>query len=350
MLTVSQRVKFFLTGALFPLCCVAAVWIEPFSFAHEPWQSGHIQDYAILMLRWPTIGAFVPVIVASAASLTIWTALPGASRYAAVRWGIVTGIPVTLLYLLLILVTTGPITFIAAAFFGPALAVSVYGIKTLYVRARRFTILHLLIFTTFCALGVFVANILGIFEYFIEAFLSLCLWIAAATPTLNLITYIRAAITVRDEENAAGALGTRRKWLVGLLAFFVAHGASARLSLALLLEEYAKLPMTDPNCYLSSAAAHGHAWLVGEACGEVSRQTKRLKFLELVICLRWPHAHRVVRKIYNRCGPTLARVCRMNRWFADATYLVLTPLERVAEWLRSALEVPSESVAAMYRG
>ena len=91
---VRRRVSFFLTGVVIPLICVAFVWAGGETGIDPPPQSGELKDYAVVMLRWPAIGEFLPCIAFSAASLASWTLDPRLNRYFLVRIGVYSGIPV----------------------------------------------------------------------------------------------------------------------------------------------------------------------------------------------------------------------------------------------------------------
>lgn len=89
-------------------------------------------------------------------------------------------------------------------------------------------------------------------------------------------------------------------------------------------------PPDQPSLSLrfSSAAAHGHHWLVRaeSAAGgsaAVNLQMRRLKLLEFALAAACPRLHRFARRSYNRLGPPLARICRRTAWLADAAYAAL---------------------------
>src|SRR5690606_23557620 len=58
--------------------------------------------------------------------------------------------------------------------------------------------------------------------------------------------------------------------------------------------------------------------------------------------------HRALRRRYDHLGPPLARWCRRNPWFADATYVLLKPAEWSAEWTRRVLGVSTHKVHRLY--
>lgn len=129
-----------------------------------------------------------------------------------------------------------------------------------------------------------------------------------------------------------------------------------RTSLNLMMEEYAKLPTTNPNCYVSSAAANGHPDFVRSRavrCSQgnivlINQQMRRVKFLELALMCFSPYLHRWVRKTYDRIGPTLARILCSHPLLADIAFVLLVPFEGLAELIRLALGIPNKAIARMY--
>jgi hypothetical protein len=125
--------------------------------------------------------------------------------------------------------------------------------------------------------------------------------------------------------------------LFGLLAWLAAYLGAWRTSFIWMLQEYARLPTTAPTgCYISTAAARGHRWLVrSEACvsrdGSVHRVNDQMRFLkagELLLTSVSPSAHRACRWVYDRVGPLLAAAL-VHPVLADVAYLLLKP----PEWL-----------------
>ena len=92
------------------------------------------------------------------------------------------------------------------------------------------------------------------------------------------------------------------------------------------------LPPPPPgNCYVATAAARGHRWLVrgrDVPCeGGLRRTTPQLVTLkrgELVLAALTPRLHRAIRRVYDRVGPPIARRIT-TPWRADLAYLTLAP-------------------------
>ncbi len=174
--TRSQAIKFFITGVLFP-------FFGPllFSLIYPP--SG-----AFVSLLMP----FLPLMIYSMVSLTYWAFKPSTRRFFVVRCGIYVGATLSLLVFL----PTIPFS-IAAIFVGPALAGSVFATKLVITGSRRFSIGNLLFVTTVVA---FFAAVLKQFPEFWELLLripyGIAIAIGCATPTLNLLTYFRASVSL----------------------------------------------------------------------------------------------------------------------------------------------------------
>ena len=101
---------------------------------------------------------------------------------------------------------------------------------------------------------------------------------------------------------------------------------------------YEALPNKAPSdCFVVTAAARGHALLVGpfvevrhyDHRRRANQQLVTLWRFEAVWRQRAPRNHRIFRRIYNRVGPRLA--ARMtSSWVADVAYLAIKPVELLA--------------------
>jgi len=124
--------------------------------------------------------------------------------------------------------------------------------------------------------------------------------------------------------------------LLGMAAWLAAYAGAWRIAWTTMLQQYAALPKSPPSCYIATAAARGHPWLVraeqrfgpdGRAY-RVNDQMRYLKAGELLLAVTCPSLHRLCRTIYDRLGPRLA-ACLVHPLLADAAYMALKP----AEWL-----------------
>jgi len=112
------------------------------------------------------------------------------------------------------------------------------------------------------------------------------------------------------------------------------------------MEYYKSLPLEHPGgqCYVVTAAARGHGSVVGSrgvilldgGRMPVNDQMRFLKAGELLLQAASPVCHRLVRVVYDRIGPVLARMlfCAV---LADVAYLVLKPVEWMSRAALSAV-------------
>jgi len=137
-------------------------------------------------------------------------------------------------------------------------------------------------------------------------------------------------------------------WLAGFLAAW-------RTSLQLAIFEYSQLPMEDPNCYVCTAAAGGHRWLVRRepvwtATGKrvsVNQQMRILKSAELVLRHSSPPLHRICRGIYDRWGRRVSH--RLDRpWKADISYVTMKPVEMTCRAFLALLGIRRTTIDRLY--
>ncbi len=166
---------------------------------------------------------------------------------------------------------------------------------------------------------------------------------------LNFIAYLTAAWAVN--RNASLAAPSRKgRWWAAWFLWLAAWLAGWRWAIITMLIEYAKLPTTNPNCYLSNAAAFAHPRLTGAVRrGEVTACMQRLKFIELAFRAALPGVHHLVRRQYDLWCPPLAERCRRHVWLATLTCIGLWPVEFVAEALRFLLRIDAKLIHNIYR-
>jgi hypothetical protein len=313
-----------------------------------PWQSGKIGDYVVMLLQWPGFAPFLPLVLYGAISLALWCIRPESAKYFAIRLGIYSGAIVSTQFMLLVMTTTLFATWLAALVAGAILAALVYVVDKLVKRVKRFQIWHILVLTTIVACLSVLLRVLE-FDWLELLFLGPFLFIVAA-PTLAPLTFVRASVSIAEQQPD---LTPPRRWPLYVLSLLVGWLVSWRWAVHIMLDEYSKLPTTNPNCYVSSAAAKGHRRLVGSRENlrnglVVNDQMRRLKFLELTLQATSPMMHRLLRQIYNRIGPPLARQCRRSIWLADLSYLLLKPSEWIAMVLQVIAGVDEHRVAGIY--
>jgi len=100
---------------------------------------------------------------------------------------------------------------------------------------------------------------------------------------------------------------------------------------------YASLPSTAPDCFVVTAASHGHASFVGPFIKVAHKGNRRRANLQLATLWQFeslwrnrsPHSHAMFRRAYNRVGPAVAK--RINHpVLADMAYILIKPVELAA--------------------
>lgn len=269
-----------------------------------------------------------------------------------VRLGLIAGSVLALMFCILLFIPTAFASQAIALFVAAVLAAFVFFGRALF--RRQFSILYLVLLTTAVALilGFVLASDLDVEAA--QWILSLAVSIIAASPTLAALTYMRctrAAMYLNTKAEPSLPKAKTWQWIVAWVSWISGLLASWKIALEIEAIEYQKLPTTNPNCYVSSAAAFGHPSIVGAKWrGEVpvNTQMQRLKLLELALGLLSPWTHRRVRTLYNLLGPWLAACVMCSPWFADASYLVLKPIELLALSIQRGLGIDEEVVSRIY--
>lgn len=163
-------------------------------------------------------------------------------------------------------------------------------------------------------------------------------------PFLALISYSRALWRYRRERAVVTEKdGTQHPveegstfllWAVwSLVGSAGLAGAVAKMNVM-----FEQLPVDPPDdCFVASAAARGHARVVGAepvrfANGRtipVTRQLRALKAAELALIALTPRLHRALRFVYDRAGPPLA--ARLGRTTGTLAWIALLPAQALAE-------------------
>jgi hypothetical protein len=314
-----------------------------------------VADYVVLLLGTRVTFTFVPLLAYAVVCLALL--LLDSEHFAdlfAVRLGIYGGLLLALQYAVLVslYISKGGAPLIGAVL---GLCAAPPALAWAYRKARhRFGDKT----TNVAALGLIcVAIIVGGIAHLLSGGASLLVELAlllAGSPFWCLeIAGLVSFRLLRDYERRTHL----SPWhVVGLLAWLGAYGVAWRLAVLRMLQAYAALPPTPPECYIASAAARGHPRLVRSrpaVAGDgrsfpLNRQTQRLKCAELAVQAAWPAGHRFLRRAYDALGPRLAR--RLRRpLLADAAYLLLKPLEW-GSWavLRAMLPQAGPLVGRLY--
>ena len=315
------------------------VLVPAFSFAavegiKPEWQSGDREAYVALLML-PEAAVFFLILLAYSIVCYLLLVFAG-DRFAkvfAVRLGIYTGTLLALQYTILLgayLFYNAKSLAILLVWFLPLYLPKLYRlsiVKKVLNFVRPWMIAVVLI-----AYAVIVATIRD--QAFIPLFL-VFLGLIAAGPFWSFLIALQASIWLLKYHETSFTLMRG----LGITAWVATYFAAWRYDILKMYELYAQLPPVPPDCYIATAAAHGHPNFVGSrkvnlAGGKsmrVNRQLQIFKCAELALLAVAPRVHKPLRKIYDVVGKFLARKIR-NPFLADAAYLSLKPFEWTAEF------------------
>jgi len=342
-ITVVEHIFMFLLGIVLPLICLLAS-LDGSHIAPD-WQQGNVGDYFGMMYGGRPLWWFLPVTFASMAAIgAVVFAAHRSCRRLLVRAGVYTGLIVSLGYQFILTASTAStksllhpqtwLSLIAGLAAGPIGVAIGLGIIVLILRKRKQHRKPMVI-AFWILLGIYMLAALVSFGNTLAA---TALLVIIAAPHLTMLAF--AVATLRLLRSSRDEWLERRWWLL-LSGWLAAYGISWFGAVRTAIAEYEKLPTTPPqNCYISAAAAGGHARFVGAyrvAASDgvtmtVNRQMSRLKAGEIALRVTAPRVHRVIRTVYDAIGPVLAGRLS-NRWLADLSYAALWPLEQAVRAL-----------------
>ncbi len=321
-----------------------------------PWQSGLFWTKAHLMLSWPSVWPFLPLLFVSILSYSVWCFFPNlVRRYFVWRLGVYGGtvFAIQMLFLLYpvtsfaVLLNVLPMMFIGSVAIlmvvvAPAMLVFATFEKYAYIIAVAIAVMFLASFQVFVYLGY--DRVSTPLEFLISI-------TGAASPLFVVLVYFRASMNLWKGNSQLNRFSIFNMMCV--TAWVSANIASWKMSIELMVFEYNKLPAEDPNCYVSSAAANGHRNWVRRFTNDedrigINRQMQFLKVGELMLRQVAPSVHRVLRSIYNFVGPVLARWVNGNVWLADVSYLFFVPAEWVVRLLVDLVGIDRPSIERIY--
>ncbi len=345
-----SKAGYIFTGVILPIICFLLVG-SGFPSPLAGWQTGELSDYCqLLLFSLESCLPFYPFLLYAMACMTCMVVRP--ERYSQqfmVRLGIYMGVGLALQYfILLVLTIPEPVDFTRF----PLLAIFLWGgawliAWLLFRRGVNGTVINL------SRVAVIAAIIMVC--VFIP---SLCFWIAlVSSTTWAIIAYSMMSWRLLRR-------GGRGPWQFSLAQLFVfvtwlaAYCSAWRMSVMLMLAEYAKLPTSPPErCYVCTAAARGHRWIVGSQAVRadannvyrINDQTRYLKAAEITLAATCPRMHHLARAVYDRMGPPAARLL-VHPLAADAAYLAMKPAEWAARaFFAAALPEASRLARRLYR-
>jgi hypothetical protein len=360
-----------LAGIALPLIAFACAAHAGNWAADEPWQTSDFWVYATLLLKWPAVWPFYPLLLFSMVSLALF--LWDRQRYAThfmVRLGLYGGVVLSLIFCWLIYAPTnhiveavGKTALLVCVILGTsqvALVVLALGVMIaapwLRPRLKRWGWWGIAIRVLPIAVLLVGLSLYGVEEplkSLLMPFAILLFVLLAASPAWAFAAYACAVASVLLQQ------GVRRRWnlmsLLGLSTWATCLFGAWRHAMDLAIREYATLPTENPNCFVCTAAAMGHRQFVHSdairVCGGrtlyVNDQLRILKAGELALMIVAPRTHRAVRRVYNAIGPKVARQLG-SPWMADLAYLALKPAEWLAQIALRALGVRQADVRRIY--
>lgn len=321
------------------------------------WQSGGIQVYADLLLDRNIVAYFTPLLALSMVGLSAYCRSPNQSS----DWiglMLITGFVLYIQYMMLLIVAVD--NFIV---YGPLNAAIVGLLLRQIIGAcasvRRFSIGRLFLLMTLVAIPIgALANFLGqdLSDHNSRLSvlpLSILSGALISAPLLALWAFASAISCFFQTRPPKALLANlnRFHWSA-VLVWLMGYVATWKFSIESAIQLYSQLPKSKPNCYVSTAAATGHTWLVQSQVNEhghvVNWQMRYLKTFELIMATKFPRTHHWFRQLYNCLGPVAARRVENRRWLADLTYMALIPLGLTSRALLRLLRVDRNVIAKLY--
>jgi hypothetical protein len=336
------------SGVLLPCVCLVLSFVIGDSFLPS-WQTDDLTRLAGMFFSGPVALPFFPLLVYSMTAMVLL--LLREERFAqrfAVRLGVYTGVALGLQFSAL-----ASVYLVVPAAFAPTVGLVVVGALKALDSSRRWRNRYLLWLAGLCVLGVLVAAVVriersGFLDTAAACLLGAGLAMLMAAPYWAFLAYVfmslrvRRRATVSPRSNAAKAAGAA--------SWTAAYSASWWLAVRRAADVYATLPEKPPDCYVATAAARGHPWLVKSArvwtprgSALVNDQIRTLKCAELALKALAPRAHRAVRALYDIFGPLLAREIR-GPVAADLVYLSLKPVEWLCRLMRARADTDGPRV------
>lgn len=345
------KLWYILAGIVLPLACFSV----SFAILGLPgWQSEELQDFAVIFLRGQIAFVFYPfLLLAMIAMALLVRDFDRFSHRFWVRLAACSGVVLSLMYAITIFLFWAEILHS----YGMASAISI-GIIGVPLGVRWFilwmekTDRHdvrwaLAPSVLFPLLLLF--SVVAVVELNAIPGIAI-LGTLSAGPFWACLAYSVMSVRLLKAGRSEGGWKPRAAMMTGWL---VAFGAAWFEAFHKALDTYQSLPMAPPDCYIATAAARGHADVVGSARvrlasgGEmaVNAQIRRLKLAEIALRALAPRLHRACRGLYDIFGPALAREIG-SPLAADLAYLTLKPVEWAA---RAALGVALPDADALAR-
>jgi len=293
------------------------------------WQNGELSSYIILLLFPQASLLFFPLLAYSIICYLLLLFAPHRfSTSVIVRGGIYTGVLLALQYSIVVLIYALD-DFIY-------IVIPIWIFSLLYLPIYRWAVSKWSADKVNSVLFILVLGLLVIGTLIMRQSMPVLIlvFLTMAAPFWALLLALRASIWLYKNYETKFTLSRG----LGLTAWLATYIAAWRFDILKMYELYAALPpQPPPDCYIATAAAHGHprfvrSWTVRRADGMSmpgNVQLQVLKCAELALMGTTPRWHKTLRKIYDGVGRSLARRIR-NPFLADMAYVFLKPLEWLA--------------------
>ncbi|HET9912013.1 MAG TPA: DUF6688 family protein [Anaerolineales bacterium] len=288
------------------------------------WQNGELRSYVILLLFPEASLLFFPLLAYSIVCYLLLLVRPSHfARSWIVRFGTYTGVLLALQYsVLMIFLLDGPVYIIILIWIFPTVFFVFYRRAVARWAARSVNRVLFILVPVILLIAALLTK--G------DVPLVLLMILMIGAPFWSLLISLRAAVWLFKNYETRFTFPR----VFGLTAWLAAYAVAWRFDILKMYELYAALPKEPPNCYIATAAACGHPYVVGSwtiqrvdgKSMQVNRQLQRLKCAELALMAIQPRLHGLLRRIYDVIGRRLARSIQ-NPLLADAAYLLLKPWE-----------------------
>lgn len=293
------------------------------------WQDGKLSSYIILLL-FPKASLLFFLLLAYSI-VCYWLFLYAPTRFSrsfVIHLGIYTGVVLAFQYCIIVLVYSldSYIYILFTVWLFSLIVPWIYRRAVAAWTTSRVNIFLLVFVVVVVLVGTLLTR--GSLPFLILIFLIM------VAPLWSFLIALRAAIWLF--KNHESSLTFQRG--LGIAAWGAVYVLAWRYDILKMFELYTALPpQPPPDCYIATAAAQGHPRFVGShrvhrddgKSLRVNGQLQRLKCAELALMIVNPRVHRVLRRIYDVVGKSLARRMK-NPFVADVAYLLLKPFEWMA--------------------
>ena len=303
------------------------------------WQSGEFSHYLILLL-FPEASLLFFLLLAFAI-VSYCLLLIDSTRYSqlfSIRLGIYTGVLLALQYTILSGLfffgdsnNTWSVLYLLGLWVLPILLPRIYRLLIKKWDAKKVnTVLWIF------AIAVFLVSVL-IGPSPLLPFVLILAGMTLASPFWCFLIMLRSAVWLLKEQETAFTIPRG----LGATTWIAGYIAAWRFDILRMYELYAALPpQPPPDCYIATAAAQGHpqivgSWLIRLTNGETRRVNKQLQILkcaELACMAVQPCFHRILRRVYDIAGKSLAKRIQ-NPYLADLAFLLLKPWAWLAHFV-----------------